>query len=791
MVNKVYKSSEKNDKFIFESLLPYCISKLKDPLTNNKDELLKSIAAMRIFPFYDGNDIRLGSLTEEGSAWYYADKKSDSRNLNKNSSYRILAEEVIGKDADDVKREFSDYISLFSNDTVMRNIVTHMSEESDYTCDWWKYAKDLFELWNKSDTLSYFSSATKNIENNVMLFSEDYCSSEISGKLIEYGIYSSVGSDDANQYFFNAAIGTDRQKKDFLKMLGVPCSFVREGEPDIYIKGFYSELSELEYPVYKSEEHYGKCELSEKLARDVLLKKHPEISSYLSNYTDGLVIRNVFGDFIPLNWDLFYHGQENSDFESGQSEYDNTFELLHIDAGLYDTAYLGNFETIHKFEDIDDDFESFYFAFEFNETDFYKWLWLYSQHESLADIILSYYSGDAENRETVPYEDRTFVISVLRAYTSDNDYVFDIDFDENEVFSMFSDINAISNQYNSVYPVVCGDFELLDSEKIKEDIRSHLINSIHADLSRIDEILNDEIWEHVYKSSVKTFGYETRYIHAVKYDIEYERVLVLPDVQDENYFIQVFADFISEKFEVFVNSLVDWNEKYTRLVRDLKKYFFSTKPSVPIENLSNKDIEMSSYIDCFEEEMKIWNEVMKSRRMIKNSKSLALTDFIGRKDYLTSQYHGYCQICHERTPSGVINNHYFTYRICQPKRGDVDELADLAANLFAVCPSCHGALRYGYMGFNMELIFKKSSDYVKEFLDNKEFLEDADDAPSVIASVMEDYIKKPLKMKNTHKANNAIVFKVTVNGQNQEMFFSWDHFIRLAMILNEDMIYDD
>ena len=88
------------------------------------------------------------------------------------------------------------------------------------------------------------------------------------------------------------------------------------------------------------------------------------------------------------------------------------------------------------------------------------------------------------------------MISVLRAYTSDNDYVFDIDFDENEVFSMFSDINAISNQYNSVYPVVCGDFELLDSEKIKEDIRSHLINSIHADLSRIDEILNDEIWEH-------------------------------------------------------------------------------------------------------------------------------------------------------------------------------------------------------------------------------------------------------------------------------------------------------
>ena len=502
-----------------------------------------------------------------------------------------------------------------------------------------------------------------------------------------------------------------------------------------------------------------------------------------------MVIRNIFGDYIPLKWDLFYQGQVNSDSETEESDYDDTFELLHVDAGLYDSSYLEAFKTIHKFEDVNENFESFDFDIEVSETDFYKWLWKYTQHDELADVILSFYSGCSNKRCTVPHEDNDFVISILKKYLTHNNYDFDIELDEEEGFRKYSEINDISYNYESVYPVVHGMFKHLDKECIRKNYLSKLINAINADIS---EIYSDVVWDHVYLSSVRSAGYDdNRYLYALRCDEKAEFSLILADSDDDDYYyIQALARFISERFEVGVNELVNWEEKYNSLVSGIKNFITRKKSCIPFDNRSNKNIDMRDYITDFKDEQKIWNEVIESRKIIKESRSLKCFAFNGRKDYLTSQYHGYCQLCHERTPSGESNDYYFTYRILKPKRDNVDGIADLAANLFAVCPTCHGALNYGFMGFDMTSIFVKSQEYVKEFLDLKDSLDDAEKAPTVIESVLEDNIK-PVTMKNNYIAKDSVQFDVTVNGESYEMIFSWDHFIRLAMILNEDLIYDD
>ena len=176
MTGRIYRAEDKKDQYIYKELLPYFLERIKeiDDIQKRK-QFVSYVASMIIFPFKTTEGPKLGSLSEQGISWYFLPDDKHTKQISKDS-YRILDLSVMNSELKTTfktvygKESGYGYIAQFSDAVVMNDIIQEMSRETAYTRQWWVYAKDLFELWNKKDYLDSFIHATERIKTNHFLF---------------------------------------------------------------------------------------------------------------------------------------------------------------------------------------------------------------------------------------------------------------------------------------------------------------------------------------------------------------------------------------------------------------------------------------------------------------------------------------------------------------------------------------------------------------------------------------------------------------------------------------------
>lgn len=816
-MNRKFDLSDKKTKFIREHLLSDLMNRIES--SSDSEDTVNMIASMYIFPYRTSEGICLGSLLESGVSWYFA--KDDNDKTVSTESYRIFADSVLTKEqAKKFRQTFSEtgHVTEFSIAAVIKDILKKMSKETDYTVRWWSYAYDLLKLWNPEKFNESLSLATNSIDNNFFFFVDGYCDSNLKKELIKHNVFRDIVTPISEQHFWNKLQVSEKKKAiDMLSNMGVPNRFIYYEnecygvmEKHIGISKFILEFicsisDDVEFPVDEDDDAFEICELCHRLVTEIISAE--SLNAFLSTvkneniaYSDGIVLQNVKGQFVPISWDLFYDSEDFKDKEEiafdeedeNQTEphfFEGGFESLHIDGKKYYNIIL-NLSNIHAFSDVNEPIESYSFGICGTEVDFYKWLWNYTQHEELVENILYYFSGDNEDRETILERDRDFVLTILRrSEVDDRGYCFDIDFNETELFDHASTVNRIGHNFDGIYVVVdcvCEKFEV-------DQYISRITNETNLDLTKKSEVLISEIWQHVYLMTNLAGRYSGEYVIAMKYDAEeYEEAIFLCPADDENSYIRALAKFIQDKYNttVAIGDAVsfDWKNEYLRLIRDIRTFITDKHDVKALEDVFGHIAEMDDISD-FGEEKRVWLNLRDYReRIVSYELGGDPVNFDGWRDFLAAKYKGRCQLCGGKIAMEEQKSYFWTFRMV--KESD-NRLANLKSNLFCLCPACHGEMRYGnYMGKDMTQIVEKAQKYAKDI---EEKLKDdfEDDFPCLIQELVDENIE----VEGFYK---PIVCDVIVNGgEPRHMAFSWEHFMRIAFIFsslndyNEDEIYDD
>lgn len=821
-MNRQFDLTDKKDKFIKDHLLTYMMKRIDE--CKNSDYTAEKVASMYIFPYKTEIGVKVGSLKEPGVSWYYT--KEEDENIVSSDSYRILADNVLTKEQAKLFRQtFSEtgYISEFSDVAVIKDIIQKMSREQDYTALWWNYAYDVVKLWNPEEFNDNLSDATSSIDNNYFLFLDHYCSPELKEQLLSQGIFKDVITSTAQKAFWDKLQMGERKKAlTVLQNMGVPHTFVYKGGIkkgmgyeyseiiNSYILGFIEEISRsVVFPIGDEKKEYEMCKLAHEIINKKIFNESRQafsnvISDENNDYKEGIVVKNVEGKFVPISWDLFYDDAEFGDnlslttsyLESEYDEkdenieYEGDFESLHIDVKLYGREFIGKLCNIHKFAEVDETIDNYNFNVEGTEVDFYKWVWNYSQHEELVENILYFFSGDDSYRETVSESDKGFVLSILkRQNVDDRGYCFDIDCQIEEAFCVAETINRISRNFEAVYGVIYGETEEFNVQRFVPQI----LAATKSDFVQKGKIITDAIWNHVYLIPGENGRFDGTYVNGKKYDKDnYEDALFLWKSEDENSYIRALARYVQEKYNTIVSipeaEVFDWKNEYFRLIRDVRAFISEKHDVRELKDVYGNVANMDDVCN-FGEEKKIWSNLKKYREKIVSHEAGSMpVNVEGWRDFLSAKYKGRCQLCDGKIAMSEQKSYFWTFRMV--KESD-NRLANLKSNLFCLCPACHGKMRYGnYMGKDMSKIVKEAKLYAKYIEDALAQNEFEDDFPCLIQEWADDEIA----VEGFHK---PIVFDVTINGEETQMVFSWEHFMRIAFIFStlndfeEEEIIDD
>lgn len=823
MENRKFNLTEKKTKFIKDHLLSDLMNRIEGD--NSK---ASQIASMYIFPYRTNTGVNIGSLTEPGISWYYAkDKKDTSVSTD---SYRILADSALtAEQAKKFRQTFSEtgHVSEFSETVVIKDLLKKMSQEKDYTSKWWKYAYDLLKIWNPEKFNDSLSEATSGIDNNSFLFCDDYCDTELKKKLIKNGVFQDIRSSVSDSVFWDKIQNSEMKKAiKMIKSMGVPNQFTYyqyfrryekiEGNKLInkYILNFIERIAcTVKFPVSEDDKNYELCNFCYELVTKKISKESLEAFCNAAkddnNYADGIVVRNLQNQFVPIAWDLFYeaskeevkHSSEYADEpeyleeEMNDIDFEGEFESLHIEQNIY-SEIISRFDSIHDFAGVDGALDDYTFDINGDEINFYKWLWNYTQHEELIENILYYFSGDEDVRATVSGEDIDFVFTILkRVDVKDQGYDFDIDISGEKAFENAKIVNRITLEFDGIYTVIDDKCEQM---KVDQYI-SRIVNETDLDLHKKSEILNSEIWQHVYQITELNGTFSNEYISAKRYlNEEYEDVIFLCPSEDENSYIRALAKYIQDKYQIVVSAAeavtFDWKNEYLRLIKDIRTFMSDKHDIRQIEDTFGHTVNMADITD-FGNEKKVWLNLLAYREKIVSCESGEVpVNLEGWRDFLAAKYKGRCQLCGEKIPMSEQKSYFWTFRMV--KESD-NRLANLKSNLFCLCPACHGEMRYGnYMGKDMSEIIEKSQKYA-QYIQDQRYADYDDESDCLIQEIYEENDEKSENYFESKGFHKPIVCSVIVNGKKCHMAFSWEHFMRLAFVFseindyNEDEINDD
>ena len=787
-------SKNPKDKFIIETLLPYLVEHIEE--SDFKRETVDQISSMYVFPYRTSEGTKLGSLKEPGISWYF-DKNKEKKTFS-SGGYRIIDDSVMSeKNAANFRKTFHECCEIpeFSDSAVIKDLLERMSEEIDYTSRWCTYAYDVFTLWHKEDFNSSLEKATEGMQNNRFLFIEGEYSDSLKQRLLKYGVFSDIRETSFETCFWNLIKNSGDEKKaiEVLERMGVPHTFVHEGKVNEDLLTFFERTSEnVEYPVEFWKKEFEQCELSHDIMLQIYCEDQEaffEIASD-SDVNAGMVLKNILEAYVPLSWDLFYSSKDelteeddtNKDLNDHCEEHpDSDLESLHIDEKEYEESLLNNLEHCHEFTEVCEAADDYMLGVACETVDFYRWIWIYSQHEELIENILYFYTDDDGEREQVPESDVEFVLSVLACEdVADEGYLFDINLDAEECFDNADILNKISKQFPDIYCSVISDLEWFDVS----DCLPQIIAAVKS-VPDIQRIAADPIWDHVYLVDDEPDYYDDVYVRCKAGD-EYEDILLIWKSSDDDSYIRALAKYVSEQYhtEVYVACAesFDWKKEYLKLAKGIREFITETRPIVKESEVYGYIANMAD-VPTFYDERQIWQKLHEQReKIVCQTVGKAPINFDDWRSFLSSKYKGRCQVCGKKTATGAQNAHFFTYRINKELE---NRLANLSSNMFCVCPSCHGKMQYGsYMGKDMNGILEKANLYW-EYYDSKcnsGEMEDVD-GRSLVAELADDSSELEGFIK-------PITCDVIVNGKPKKMAFSWEHFITLAFVLKDSLQLD-
>ncbi len=800
-MNRVYNKNNSKDSFIINHFLPEILQRINEKKIS--DEVIENIALMYIFPYKNAGEIRIGSLNEPNVSWYFASKDGKSR--SDTESYRIIAEEALKPDQYELLRQIflsKRLINDFSDSIVIEDLITRMSKETDYTENWWRCAYDVFMLYNPEDFNMNLAAATDSIPigNSKFLFDKKYKGYYLKDDLINLNVFEDIVTPISKSNFWDKLLPTEINRAyDFLKMLGVPCTFVNsKGIINLNICALAMTIGKnTDFPVADNKKDASMCKLMHSLFMDVIYKESPQafytmINPVESNiFYKGIPVLNTLNEYVPLSWDLFYSKEEivddlaHLDVEIVEDNNLKSYmEYLHIAVDKYDADFIENYDNIHEFSEVTKKADE-YNIDEDETMDFYKWVWSYSRHTELAENILRYLTGSEEQRNTVNEEDKEFVLSVLQeSDIEDHGYCFNFDLNAEEAFEASELINNISYSYEKIFPVIYGDQSKLETGPCLERI----LKITDASYGRKSEIEQDDIWNHVYISKGSKGRFDNLYLKGKiynEYDIDhYEDAVFLWNTENEDSYVVALAKFVNEYFNEKVDieaGIVDWREEYNRLAVGIEEFLLKRIDRKTKENMYGNVADMRD-IKNYGEEKKLWLKLKNQRDTIINYEGRSLpVDLDLWRSFLISKYKGRCQLCGEKIITQEQYAHFDTYRIIKQSE---NKLANMYSNMFCLCPSCRGKLAFGeYMGQDMHELLEKTAAYVEymETTMNESVMED-----NFQCLVQETWEEQELTREEEEQLkgfHNPIVCHVMVNGEDRCIAFSWEHFISLAFIL--------
>ena len=794
-MEKLYNGKIPKDKFVTEHLLPNLIKRIE--ISQSPKDTAELVASMNIFPYRTLTGVCLGRLSEPGVSWYYSDETGKSRVSA--GGYRILADEIMKKEQGaKLRQTFDKYIRLFSESAIFRDLIQRMGRESNYTELWWNCAYDLYTKWDWMPNDINPSAATQNIRNHYFLFTKNNCSETLKEKLIKHRIFWDVLTPTARNLFLDRIPGGQKENAlNFLMELGIPHSFlIRQSisanwmsssqvTVSPYILSFVKQLEmKLEKPVPPGNTSYERCELCHELFQHIWRESRDAFQRAIRDIHAAIPVKNILGSYVPLAHPLFY---STGELEEGniENEYDDAseFENRHIDAKQYSREFLEGQGIIYEFSQVDQTPGEY--GLKAEPAEFYQWIWRYSRHEKLINRILSYFSGNANSRKTVPEKYNDFVLSVLKCAENLNaDYAFDIDIKDKDVFQKADMINKIRRNLPQIYFVVYGSHKLI---AIKEYVDKILKISNPSAHERVI-IKSDRIWNHVYLSTVGIGEYDGTYIRCKSYQRRtgYEDVILLAPSEDSDSYLRALARYVKDNYEIEVPiegvETVDFKKEYMELAQNIRRFMTET---YEVRQSEGCTVWLND-VKTFGEEKHIWDSCKEQKeRFFADESTVSPTDSNVWRNFLRNKYSGRCQLCGGVTITGYQDRYFYTYRMV--KRAS-NRLADLRCNLFCLCPSCWGEMERGkYMGKNLTELYRKAEKYAEYLERNLLSDENEDYFQSFVSELSEERQLTEQEEKNLNGFRHPIVCRVIVNGKKRCMAFSWEHFMRISFILYETM----
>ena len=796
-------------RFAKESLLPFFLRQLnKEQIPkHDKEIIVDKMAVMSIFPYITEEGIKYGKLEEPGISWYYCDDQKGEE-IHSTGSYRIIASSEYTSDLFWQLRlvfgaEGSGYLQKYSNKVVVEDLVKKMGKEKHYSKAWWSYACDAFEKWDpKSDPGSGYQNATKGIQEAYFLYDDDKVKPEFQALMARFNVYKDIRKTTGYSSYIEQNKEGAKKEQDkirFLKYLGVPSSFIERGifgtnSLTAPVRALLESIDKIVYPVSNTDgNNYERC----KLAEYILLHEIYEEDRYFTtkliedrNLTQKIPVLNIKGQYVRASQCLFYFGDYDMPFVPDHS-------LNHM---LVDKAYnldlkqhLANeIESVRRYED----YSLSYVA----ELPFYKWVWQYTQNDALVQSVLLCF----DKLKKISISDSAFAFDVL-----ENVCIKETDSEGNEViilksrnslpyieFTIHTTVEKIiqyRNLLNALYGnrgvrvfITLSDSGLEKAGSWIEGVKKRIVDSSYnTNREAFFKIDKDPMWNNIYTINSPDMENETYGQYLAVHYINSKRILqdnmiIVVKNRNENSYITALCAYIRDYLGIILTGVtINWNEQYKALSEGVRDFLMEKKPLVTDEKISFMTSDMAD-MKTLGIELATWEQIQKQKENILKNR-VTDSDFDKWKQFLDSKYHGRCQLCGNRTVSGVDQAYTWTYRMV--KKRD-NSLANMECNMFCLCPSCHGEMSYGFRGRDLTKVLETARDYTMQLTEClEEGPDDIEEAPSII-SEFADY-------QNDYEGFHApVICDVIVNGEERQMKFSWEHFLHISFLLTEGNEYN-
>ncbi|MGN1191427.1 MAG: hypothetical protein ACI4S0_02040 [Dorea sp.] len=814
MFTTVYDKKNPKDCFTTDELLDFLLRNIeekKEPYA--KINLADQVANLEIFPYAAADGVRFGKLKEENILWFYPGEEV----VQGTSSYRIFATNVLPKITfEKFKQIYGSegrrFIKEYSKQDAFDQLITLMSRQTEYNELWWKSAKSAYKLWDGINPGAKYIDASKNVKtSNLMIFDEGYCEDIYQKMLITQDVFVDViECKDAAEFWNEAKNGQKEKMIQFLRYLGVPHSFVdRKGEIRKNLLLLFDLLSKTlkkQFPVSKQTNPflYEQCELVDYLVFSVLKNElsPDDFHDLLRNldYSYGLAVRNVLGEYMPVGVDLFYGKllssedaalEEELEFSENKEEYkitDDPYECLHVSEQAYDPEVLNDIAI--EFKDISKSCTDYVFGhIKVCELKFYKWIWNYTHNIKVCINVCKYFTL-YQNRV-----DSSFALKVLSEITSNNNYVnlsdisFNIPVTANSAFENQDIINRFRGNMSVDKHIRIYLTDVASAYTVSEDDKKLILEMVDS-LDR-RSINDSSFWNRLFTVSTSlpasdVYG-KYLYIYRSKEAYASSADIIMSRTEDVRSYYTAIAHYIASSFEVKVNIPYEaeilqirknTQNEFLGFIKKFKQRMEYRQPAVELEDLSGVIAELGD-VRTYGEEKTIWNNMISKVESLFDETSTDIVEFVDDTiSFMNKAYHGRCQLCGGRTATGEQSSHSFRFRMV--KEHESPSYANMLSNMLCLCPTCHGALGHGYGRRDLNPIVKLAKEYA-EYYENFDGADMDDESESLIRefAIMDfedEHIKHPIVCEGIYVNGGD------KEGNPQKMVFSWEHFIRIAFL---------